>query len=99
MTEDNADAELGMADELNRQGRLDEAAEHYQRAVQRAVDSAPHNNYGAFLAKQGQLDKAIVQFQAALALEPRSTRRCSTWARPWPGKAGLTKLPIDSTRC
>jgi tetratricopeptide (TPR) repeat protein len=73
-TTDNGEAEVGLADALARQGRLDEATAYYRRAERNATDSSPFNNLGLLLSRQGKLDEAITQFHQALAIEPNSFR-------------------------
>ncbi|MGP8200845.1 MAG: tetratricopeptide repeat protein [Limisphaerales bacterium] len=60
---------LGIA--LDRQGRLDEAIEHYQKALQIIPDS-PTTEYclGNDLRQKGRVDEAIEHYQKALQLRP-----------------------------
>jgi tetratricopeptide (TPR) repeat protein len=56
---------------LVQKGRLDEAAAHYERALELKPDFAEaHNNLGAALRQKGRVPEAIVQYQQALALDP-----------------------------
>ncbi len=73
-TTDNGEAELGLADAFNRQGRRDEAIVYYRRAQQHATDSGPFNNLGAVLAQEGNLDEATALFRRAVEIEPISFR-------------------------
>jgi len=57
--------------QLERQGRLDEAAEHYRKAIEiRPEIPEPRVNLGMILAQQGQLEDAIAQYQEALGIHP-----------------------------
>ncbi len=52
-------------------GRIDEAIEQYQVAVQLDPDSAiSHYNLGLAFSSKGQIDKAIDRYAAALQLDP-----------------------------
>ena len=56
---------------LNRQGRIQEAIEHYVTALQLDPEYAEaYNNLGVALAKQGRFAEAIKQFSAALEIYP-----------------------------
>ena len=60
---------LGVA--FQDEGRLDEAAEHYHRAIALAPDYAPvYNNLGTALRAKGQLTDAVSTYQQALRLRP-----------------------------
>jgi tetratricopeptide (TPR) repeat protein len=61
---------LGTA--LYAKGQVDEAMQHYRRAI--ALDpkyAAAHNNLGLALKAKGQLDEAIAAFRRAIALDPK----------------------------
>jgi tetratricopeptide (TPR) repeat protein len=65
VTENN----LGVA--LEDEGRLDEAASHYRRAIAFKADYAPaYNNLGTALRAKGDLDEAVASYERALALQP-----------------------------
>jgi len=70
----NPDAWLAhnnLANDLMFKGRLDEALEHYRRAVEINPDyMLGHNNYGAALILRGRLNEAEVEVRKALQLEP-----------------------------
>ena len=65
VTENN----LGVA--LESEGRFDEAASHYHRAMAFKADYAPaYNNLGTALRAKGDLDEAVRSYERALALQP-----------------------------
>jgi tetratricopeptide (TPR) repeat protein len=56
---------------LQAEGRLDEATDHYHRAVALAPDYAPaYNNLGTAQRAKGQVADAIATYQQALRLRP-----------------------------
>ncbi|MCU1384602.1 MAG: yrrB 6 [Acidobacteria bacterium] len=60
---------LGVA--LQAEGRLDEAADRYHRALALAPDYAPaYNNLGTSLHAKGQIGDAIATYQQALRVRP-----------------------------
>ena len=60
---------LGVA--LGKQGKLDEAIPHFERALQLKPDFAgAHNNLGLALGKQGKWAEALPHFERALQLQP-----------------------------
>jgi tetratricopeptide (TPR) repeat protein len=64
-----AQNDLGIA--RARQGRLDEAAAHLQRALRLQPDYPDaHNNLGIIREKQGRLDEATAGYEQALRLKP-----------------------------
>ncbi|MEW6080026.1 MAG: tetratricopeptide repeat protein [Thermodesulfobacteriota bacterium] len=68
---DLAWAHNNLANALKETGRLDEALDHYRRALALKPDQPlAHNNIGAILGEQGKLDEAVVAFEAALRLQP-----------------------------
>jgi protein O-mannosyl-transferase len=73
-TEDNSEAEVGLGDALNRQGRIEPAVAHYRRAVKFGSEAGAYNNLGSALAQQAKLDEAIAQFESALRIDPDSAR-------------------------
>lgn len=61
--------QLGLA--LARQGRFDEAIEHYGEALRIEPDYVDaHNNLGAALAAQDRFEEAIKHYSKALAIKP-----------------------------
>ena len=58
-------------------GRLDEALEALDQAVQREANPSHYSNRGNFHLKEGDLEKAIADFDAAIRLDPKHTR---AWA-------------------
>lgn len=63
---------LGVA--LQAEGRLDDAALQYQRAIEIRADYAPaYNNLGVVRQKRGRLDEAIAAFEQALKYHPDDT--------------------------
>jgi len=70
-TSDNYVAHNDLGSVLARQGRIAEAAAHYQTALQINPRYAEaHNGFGILLAEQGQLAEAIQHFQKALEIKP-----------------------------
>ncbi len=60
-------SETNLAVALQAEGRTDEAAAHYQRAIALQPDYAPaYNNLGVMQRAQGQLDAAIGTYRRAL---------------------------------
>lgn len=60
-----------LAEALGREGRLEEAAVEYQRAL--AIDPdyfKAHLNMGSILIRMGRIEEAIVQCQAAVKIDP-----------------------------
>jgi tetratricopeptide (TPR) repeat protein len=70
-TSDNAIAQTDLGITLTSQGRLDEAIEHFQKALE-IYPNYPeyHNNIGVALLRKGQVDEAVVHFQKALEIRP-----------------------------
>jgi tetratricopeptide (TPR) repeat protein len=59
--------------ELARHGRLQEAIDHYEQAIQRKPDYAPfYYNFGNVLAKCGRKSEAVARYQEAIRLSPNS---------------------------
>jgi tetratricopeptide (TPR) repeat protein len=55
------------------QGRMDEARNHAERAVELVPDRAgPRNNYGQVLERLGRPQEAIEQFRMAVGVEPNN---------------------------
>ena len=56
---------------LGKTGKLEEAIDHFQKALQLKPDIAEaHNNLGVVLAKIGKLDEAVEHYQEALQIRP-----------------------------
>ncbi len=72
VTGSNFNIEGALADALNHAGRLDEAVEHYRRALDRGFNSKVNNNMGIALARLGKPDEAMPYFYRAIELDPRS---------------------------
>ena len=70
-TQENTKAEGNLAFALAAANRLDEAIEHYHRALRPPIDPGVCNNLGIALAQQGKLDEAALQFRRAIDLDPR----------------------------
>ncbi len=70
VTNDNWLTHNNMGNALARQGRLDEAANHYSKALHiRPDDPMAHNNLGITLAEQGRLDEAVAHYSEALCID------------------------------
>jgi Tfp pilus assembly protein PilF len=70
-TSENYIAHNDLGNMLAKQGKLDEAIQHYQQALQFNPDYVDaHNNLGVALARQGKLPEAVEQYQRALQLDP-----------------------------
>jgi Flp pilus assembly protein TadD len=70
-------------------GSLEEAAAHWREALSfRQDDAALHNDLGAMLARLGRIQEAVLEFQAALSLDPKleTARRNLQTARAQLGK-------------
>ena len=60
---------LGLA--LAERGRIDEAIEHYRKALDIEPDYAEaHNNLGIALADRGRIDEAMEHYRKALEIDP-----------------------------
>ena len=63
--------ETNIAVALQAEGRLDDAAGHYQRAIALQPDYAPaYNNLGTAMRAKGRLNDAIAAYKRALELRP-----------------------------
>lgn len=63
-------SETNLAGALQTEGKLNEAASHYQRAIELQPDYAPaFNNLGVLQRAAGQVDAAIATYRQALALK------------------------------
>ena len=65
-------AHYNLANALAALGKLDEAIERYQTALQSQPDNVQaYNNLGIALASRGRLDEAVVQFEQGLKIKPQ----------------------------
>jgi len=70
-TSDNAVAHVNLSLELTAKGRLDEAIEHCQKAMEISPNRPQaYNNLGNVFAAQGRNDEAIKYLQRAIQIEP-----------------------------
>ncbi|HTU26305.1 MAG TPA: tetratricopeptide repeat protein [Pirellulales bacterium] len=69
VTGSNFHVEVALADALHHAGRLDEAVEHYHRALDWGSSSKLMNNLGIALARQKKLTEAIPYFRRAIELD------------------------------
>jgi tetratricopeptide (TPR) repeat protein len=70
-TPPNFIAQGNLAAALRDQGRVDEAIDHFQKAVQiNPADAEAHYNLGTMLHQKGDIDQVIAQFEQALQLNP-----------------------------
>ncbi|MGA2787095.1 MAG: tetratricopeptide repeat protein [Verrucomicrobiota bacterium] len=70
-TSDNALAQMDLGVMLTAQGRLDEAIEHFQMALEIHPNYPDcHNNLAFALLQKGQVDEAIMHYQKALEMRP-----------------------------
>jgi tetratricopeptide (TPR) repeat protein len=84
-----AHGDLGVA--LTEQGRLDEAIEHLQKALEiHPGHPECHNNLGNALLQAGQVDEAIEHLQKALQINPGDEEACYNL-----GNALLQKGNVD----
>jgi tetratricopeptide (TPR) repeat protein len=64
-----SESNLGVA--LAEEGRLEEATDHYRRAIALKGDYAPaYSNLGTALRANGDLDASVATYERALALQP-----------------------------
>ncbi len=62
--------ETNLAVALQAEGRIDDAAAHYRRAIELRPDYAPaYNNLGVMQRAAGKVDEAIATYQQALSLK------------------------------
>jgi tetratricopeptide (TPR) repeat protein len=63
--------ETNLGTALQSDGRLEEATDHYQRAIALEADYAPaYNNMATVLRARGRLGDAVATYQRAIALRP-----------------------------
>ena len=72
-SEQKARPHFNLANALSREGRLDEATDHYYKVLQiKKGHVKAHNNLGNVLTRQGKLDEAITHFSKALRHMPQN---------------------------
>ena len=72
-TSDNAIAHTNLAQAFFKKGKMDEAIEHYQKALQIDPNQAvAHSALGLAFLKKGRLDEAVAHLQKALEITPDS---------------------------
>jgi Tfp pilus assembly protein PilF len=70
-TSDNYVIENSLGIALTREGKFDEAGDHYRASLRTAPDfTQAHNNLGTILVSQGKLNEALYHFRKALEVEP-----------------------------
>jgi Flp pilus assembly protein TadD len=70
-TSDNSIGHYNLGNALFQKGNVDEAIEHFQRALQINPDyMEAHYNLGCALIQKGNVDEAITHFQKALQIKP-----------------------------
>jgi protein O-mannosyl-transferase len=92
VTEDNAHAEIALADALNQAHRLDDAITHYRRATRWPVGAPVLNKLGLALAAQGRYPEAITEFRGLVQLDPNSALAYTNLGRA----LDLTGRPIEA---
>jgi tetratricopeptide (TPR) repeat protein len=76
-TSGNSIAHNNLGVTLMRSGRLAEALEHYQKALQiNPGDADAHINLGNALLQKGNVDEAMAHYQEALEIKPDSAEAC-----------------------
>jgi tetratricopeptide (TPR) repeat protein len=69
-TSQNPTAHNGLGAALARRGQIEEAIDHYRKALEiKPDDLEAHVNLGSALAGRGQLDEAIAHFRSALKIK------------------------------
>ena len=90
-TSGNAFACNNLGVTLLRQGKVDEAIPHFQKALQiNPDDTEAHNGLGSALFQKGKVDEAIPHFQKALQIKPDNAEACYNL-----GSALLQKGSVD----
>ncbi|MHC4213868.1 MAG: tetratricopeptide repeat protein [Planctomycetota bacterium] len=70
-TSNNSVMHNNLANELNKQGKTDEAIRHFERSLQIKPNSSEvHNNLGNALTRLGRNDRAIDHYKEAIRLKP-----------------------------
>jgi len=69
LSKNNYDIENNYGTELFRTGNIDEAGKHFQNSIDSQPNwTYPHNNLGVVLENQGQLDKALTEYETAISI-------------------------------
>ncbi len=97
LTEDNAEAEVNLADALRRAGRLDEALEHYRLAAGFATNAPLLNNMGITLLELGRFEEAADQFRLVIQITPNSALRTTISVGRCCARTPWTRRPKNST--
>jgi protein O-mannosyl-transferase len=71
-THDTSEAQIGLAETLRDEGRLDEAIEYYRQALETLTDPGLLNNFGLTLAERGNFDEAVAVYRQGLEIDPNS---------------------------
>ncbi len=82
---------------LDARGEQDEAMLHYRKAVELGGGYSARYNLGRALSRQGQFDKAIAEYQAALAGKPEWRRPTIAWVKPSSLWGGWPRLSSTSS--
>ncbi len=65
-------AQYNLATELGKNGKIQEAIDHYSQSLAvNSINVQAHNNIAILLAKQGKYDEAIAHYSKALELKPK----------------------------
>jgi protein O-mannosyl-transferase len=93
-----ADAENSLGSYANLEGNLDEAADHYRRAIEWDPASfTAHLSLGRALRRQKEVEEALVQFQESQRLDPTNAVVYECLGEAY-GKLGQIDKAIDCYR-